>query len=325
VVTEQQPYIEGSTVVRDYPLNFTSTNSAGKVMNIGADFILMQSMPKWVSNVATFLFGKSDYGSNEAESHNVTFLDARQEKIDFRKMGFMLVTLPKESETTNWRSQEDCKMFHSEIEPAIRGLYPDAKRMVWTYNVVRNGNKFGDQPGAVDTLHLDYSQNKTDRIEFHKEYPPFSGDPQSNILMGELDGEEDEMRVMLGLWKPISGTVCDKPLAVMDASTFKEEQQRSMGIHINLMAFMIHNLNGAIVHDPMQRFYYYPFQTTKEVLVFHQFSRDGFFANPHASFKNPNCPTGLEPRVSVEMRVALYFDKRVQLSDTAASRPRSEL
>merc|ERR1712216_175683 len=95
----------------------------------------------------------------------------------------------------------------------------------------------------------------------------------------------------------------------MDASTFQEEQQRPLGIHINLMAFMIHNFNGVIVHDPSQRFYYYPFQTTREVLVFHQFSRDVFFANPHTSFKNPNCPGGLEPRVSVEMRVALYFDK----------------
>lgn len=324
VTTEQQPYVEGSTVVRDYPLNFSLANSTGSELNIGAEFMLLQSMPKWVSKVATFLFGEGEYGKNQAEPHNVTFHDARQENIDFTRMGFTLVTLPNESETTNWRSQ-DIQKFQTEIEPAIRNLYPGVKRMVWTYSVVRNGNKLGDQPGAVNSLHLDYSQNNTARVEFHKEYPPLKFVPDASILMGETDGEEDEMRVMLGLWKPISGTVCDKPLAVIDASTFKEEQQRPMGIHINLMAFTVHNLNGAIVHDPAQRFYYYPFQTTREVLVFHQFSRDRFFANPHTSFLNPNCPTNLEPRVSVEMRVALYFGKQPPDESVAAFGSRTEL
>merc|ERR1712107_818550 len=98
-----------------------------------------------------------------------------------------------------------------------------------------------------------------------------------------------------------------------------------MNLHINFMAFTFHNLNGAIVHDPMQRFYYYFYQTTREVLIFQQFSRDSFFANPHTTFNNPNCPTGLEQRVPVEMRVALYFDKQAPFSEAVTSGPRMGL
>ena len=32
-----------------------------------------------------------------------------------------------------------------------------------------------------------------------------------------------------------------------------------------------------------------------------------FHANPHTAFQNKNCPQGTEPRMSAEIRVALYF------------------
>ena len=44
-----------------------------------------------------------------------------------------------------------------------------------------------------------------------------------------------------------------------------------------------------------------------QVLVFHHFTRDKFFVNPHTSFQNTNCPKDHGSRVSVEIRVALYF------------------
>ena len=41
---------------------------------------------------------------------------------------------------------------------------------------------------------------------------------------------------------------------------------------------MFSGLGGGIAFHPKQRWYYYPFMTTKEVLVFHQYSEDTFFA-----------------------------------------------
>ena len=79
---------------------------------------------------------------------------------------------------------------------------------------------------------------------------------------------------MLGIWKPLyPSEVCDYPLAVMDARTFKPENQIPYELHINFVADIFHNLNGAISYSPDQSWYYYSRQTTKEVLIFHQFTK----------------------------------------------------
>ena len=125
---------------------------------------------------------------------------------------------------------------------------------------------------------------------------------------------------------------------------FHKDHQSKNELHINFLAFQFHNLNGAVAYHPRQRWAYYSFQNTKEVaifvfviyhlchhfcslswiifsslffvsgqlsihqvLLFHHFTRDKFFVNPHTSFQNPNCPKDHGSRVSVEIRVALYF------------------
>ena len=67
--------------------------------------------------------------------------------------------------------------------------------------------------------------------------------------------------------------VCDYPLAVMDARTFKPENQIPYELHINFIADTFHNLNGAISYSPDQKWWYYSRQSTREVLVFHQFTK----------------------------------------------------
>ena len=59
----------------------------------------------------------------------------------------------------------------------------------------------------------------------------------------------------------------------MDARTFKKEEEVPMRTHFNFIALMFHNLGGSIIHGPEQKWYYYPMQTTKEVLVFHQYTK----------------------------------------------------
>ena len=101
--------------------------------------------------------------------------------------------------------------------------------------------------------------------------------------------------------------ICDRPLAVMDASTFEPKFQTRMEFLVNIFLFWFNNLGGGIAYSPKQKWYYYSFQTDREVLIFHQYSKGKFFANPHSSFFNKNCPKDTESRVSVEARVALFF------------------
>lgn len=111
----------------------------------------------------------------------------------------------------------------------------------------------------------------------------------------------------------------------MDARTFEPENQILYNVHFNFLFITFNNLNGAISYNPNQKWYYYSQQTTKEVLVFHQYTKVtkfcksneykniSFFpqgrwkANPHTAFKNKNCPKDTESRISAEIRVALYF------------------
>ena len=202
--------------------------------------------------------------------------------------------------------------FQAMLETRLLKLLPNATRIKFTSNVLRGGTQFGDQPAAIDGPHLDYTQNDTAREEFHKEYPVNEYVKEQLALSGEWDTEEEEVVALLGLWKPVlmNNPVCDHPLAVMDARTFSVEDSTPYPIHINFLVFILHNLNGAIHHRPEQKWYYYPFQTEDEVMVFHQYSKGTHFANPHTSFVNPNCPEGYETRVSIEMRAAVFEKKR---------------
>ena len=309
-----------STDVKDYCLQFPRVGlEFGST--IGIDYILQSFLPCAVVKLVSFLSGATPLDKlhtdeeNDYTKNNITFIDARKNPPGkFAETGFTLIELDEEPLTTDWRTQNskdaEIKLFHKQMEPHIRNLYPDAKRILWTFNVVRGGHRLGDQPKAIDGPHLDYHQNRTARKAFHKEFPaPDTELIESRLLMGESDTEDEKLKILLGVWIPIlrGSTVCDNPLAIMDASTFDSEHLTKYLSHINFGIFLFHNLAGGIAFDPKQRWYYYPFMTTKEVLVFHQYSEDTFFANPHTSFKNRNCPKDSDSRLSAEMRVALFF------------------
>ena len=254
---------------------------------------------------------------NQHSHESIDIVDARKRDFgDFHDSGFTLIKLEEDIEVTDWRTpasqSEDAEIrkFHRVMEPHIRKLYPDVKRMVWTYNVVRGGDGALDQPRAVDGPHLDYHQNDTERTKFHDKhglgYCP--DDCEARLLLGQKNGDQGEFKVLLGIWKPIHPQkICDFPLALVDARTFQPEDQGLNKIHFSLGFGSVHILGGQVHHNPKQQWAYFPFQSTSEVLVFHQYSKDRLFANPHSSFHNKNCPEGTEERVSVEMRLALFF------------------
>ena len=95
----------------------------------------------------------------------------------------------------------------------LKKLYPNVKRILWTTNIVRGGNKIMDHP-AAHAPHLDYYQDDDDRIEFHKEHPIFESNwitmdsslshlTEPAILMGQQDTEDSKLGVLLGVWKPL--------------------------------------------------------------------------------------------------------------------------
>jgi len=288
-------------------------------VELGPTPILAQKAPCAVLKLINFFIDGFQFSRGSVVSHSVTIYDARKNSPgSFHETGFTLIDLGEEPVTTDWRTpatthqDADIKKFYSQLEPHIQKLYPQTKRMQWTFNVLRGGlptsygREFGDQPRVVNP-HLDYHQNDTARLLYHKDFPAMKGQ-EAELLMGLGDDEESRLGVLLGIWKPIKPEkVCDYPLAFMDARTFDSDHQNLNKLHVSLGPTIFHNLNGAVSHADTQKWYYYPFQTTREVVFFHQYTRDTFFVNPHGPFLNKNCPEGTEKRTSVEVRVALFF------------------
>jgi len=301
-------------------LLFRKADSMGPFeINLGPTFAMTQWTPccilKFIKWSEKLLYGEEFEDMVEAYHNmvNITIMDARKHKPgSFEETGFTLITLDKEPETKNWRARsEDLHIFHAEMEKYFIKMYPQTKRFLWSTNLVRGDTKFMDQPPSVSP-HLDFYQGDEEREKFHQVYPPPSFDPknktENHILLGEWDTENEKLGVILGVWKPLHpNPICDKPLAVMDASSFKKEDQRASESHVNFLFFIFHNLGGGIAHNPAQKWYYYSHQKTTEVLVFHQYSKGKWWSNPHSSFQNKNCPVGTETRISAELRVALFF------------------
>ena len=97
------------------------------------------------------------------------------------------------------------------------------------------------------------------------------------------------------------------PFAVMDARTIDPSYITTYKNTINFGLFKFKNLAAGIAFEPDQKWYYYPFQTSSEVLIFHQYSKDKHLVNPHTSFFNRNCPEDTQERISVEFRLALFY------------------
>jgi hypothetical protein len=102
------------------------------------------------------------------------------------------------------------------------------------------------------------------------------------------------------------------PLAVCDA--------RSLAAEDFIVADAIFDQNGAVAfsfealllrHNPRQHWAFYSDMRPEEVLIFKTNDSDQGCAHcvPHGAFDNPQCPAGVAPRTSIEMRgIAYWFE-----------------
>lgn len=305
------------TDVRNYPaLKFVKSNiviDEDQTAHITQSSLLNELLPKWLSYLLKPYIPVSSFHDDFFETVPMDILDARkrQAMLNFGKCGFTLLNMVQPSKTANWRSQSDIERhFQQEIYEQLMELHPGATRIEFTHAVVRGGNQFGDHPVALDSLHLDFSQDDQARKTLHETYPVNTREQEA--LTGRLDTDEEEVRKVIGVWKPIhmSGQpVYDHPLAVMDASTFQPSQERPFHLYLDLVGFTLHNLNAVLIANPKQKLYYYPYQTEEEILVFTQYSKGKFHCNPHSSFLVPNRPEKYETRQSIEMRAAVFYPR----------------
>jgi len=239
-----------------------------------------------------FLFGTMDW-------HTIDFLNARKADIDYHINGFTLVESPMEE--SDWSVQENRERFYTEMEPILKKLHPDIESLFWFDEAFLRRELNGNNEPALYMCHLDYHPDQS----------------LSNTWAGWNVSDFD---MILGVWKPdnMETPVVDYPLAFIDGSTFEASQAvpvfgQSEQTLMNGTAEVRRFVSSALNFSPKHKYYYYPEQTTNEVLIFRQYTNEnvGTFANPHVSFKVPDSPKNAPSRRSVEMRVGINFKQNV--------------
>lgn len=248
-------------------------------------------------------------------TQSVDILDARDRALDFNRTGFDLIT-DEAFSTFDWdniASAEVQEKLHNMMAPIIDHYYPNATSFFIGPPIKRHALSLK----ATNGPHMDYVPDDEMREAFYanNEIPTNQKIVQCLMGKGHCKQEDEELGAILGAWLPTMNTpVCDKPLAIMDSSTSSPNDVTTITASVPSMKLWTKPLSQmfAIVNfNPLQRWYYYSYQTPNEMLLFHHYKRDKthVWGNPHSSFMVSGCGDEYETRGSTEMRIAVFFEK----------------
>ena len=124
------------------------------------------------------------------------------------------------------------------------------------------------------------------------------------------NGRSVRRSAQYNVWRVLTPPPQDVPLAVCDARSLNEEDF--------IAADAIFDRDGAVAfafealllrYNQKQRWAHFSNMRSDEALVFKTNDTDPGVAHcvPHGAFDNPDCPAGVPPRVSIEMRGTAYW------------------
>ena len=112
------------------------------------------------------------------------------------------------------------------------------------------------------------------------------------------------------VWRPISPAPQDVPLALCDARSVGEEDLLAADAVFDRDGADVWSFEGLVVaHAPAHRWHWFRDLTRDEVILFKTNDSDPARAHcvPHVAFDDPDCPPGVAPRASIEMRAIAYW------------------
>ena len=233
-------------------------------------------------------------------THEVDIHDAREQlpAPDLDAEGFML--LNHSSAVSDF--YDDAALvstYHAELIDFLKRV--TGARRVEVFDDTRRSSSVSKQRqhGARDPaniVHNDYTHESGPRrlADFFSDSP----DEASKLMQRRFS--------IVNAWRPIGAPVTDYPLVLCDATTVRSDdlvaverrgEDRTGELQVAL-------------HQPEQRWYYYPRMNRDEVLLFKTYDSalDGRTRfTPHSSCKDPRAPRDAPPRESLETRCLLFF------------------
>jgi len=233
-------------------------------------------------------------------THEVEIHDAREQLPDTHldREGFMLV--PHKSAVDDFYDDAALRAtYHAELIELLKRV--TGAQRVEVFDDTRRSSSAAKQRerGARDPaniVHNDYTH-----ASGHRRLADFFSD--SPEALRQL---EQRRFAIINAWRPIGEPVLDHPLVLCDARTVRDGdlvpverrgEDRTGELQIAL-------------HEPGQRWYYYPGMDRDEVLLFKTYDSalDGRARfTPHSSCKDPRAPEDAAPRESLETRCMVFF------------------
>ena len=238
------------------------------------------------------------------EPHRVEIADARRlpEPPQLETNGFTLV--PHVTRVADFTDRESSlPVYQKEIERLILDL-TGAQRVIVGNAVLRWSERAGDRSEFVNShparfVHVDYSRQSF--VEFAQRHLADADDAEQWLA---------RRYVAYNVWRVTSPPPQDVPLAICDARTVSPADVTEGDAVIDAPGVPEFRFGSSLFHfNQAHRWYYYPDIRPDEALVFKAFDRDSGRVQgcPHSGFDDPDCPDGVPPRSSVEIRAYVFF------------------
>jgi len=190
-------------------------------------------------------------------------------------------------------------VFYSEVKDLVWSMYPNAGAVeVLEHQIRKRTPEFPYHTGE------EY-KNLLPTTVVHVDFSADSGMKSSRAAFKEASDQYPHL-LAVNLWKSLQGPGDDWPLALCDARTVDYEKDI---ISQDLVFANRLNENARVYHNSKQRWYYFPNLRDDEIVVFQQMDSRVPRGRgvPHSGFLNPSADKDAAPRVSVEVRVFVYF------------------
>lgn len=141
----------------------------------------------------------------------------------------------------------------------------------------------------------------------HVDYTAGSAPNRVRDLLGdEADALLQKRVAFVNVWRAIRHPAADWPLVLCDARTVAPDDLAATDIVYPDRRGEIYGL----VHNPAQRWFYYPALQLDEALLIKCYDSRTDVARftPHTAFENPLTPPSAPPRESIEFRAIAFFD-----------------
>jgi hypothetical protein len=234
------------------------------------------------------------------EAHTVPIFDMRPiaDGLTLDVQGFALVTAP--TAVTDFYNEVQVRAtYYREAEDLVKQVTGANRVVVFDQTIRRRSHGVEDRTPGVPRQPV---------TRAHGDYTDHSGPQRVRDLMGaEADDLLTRRFAIVNVWRPIRGPLFDAPLAVCDATSLAPGDLVPQDLIYRDRTGEIYGL----AYNPAHRWYYAPAMQADEALLLKCFDsktdgRARFM--PHTSFADPNAPSDMLPRESIELRTLVFFD-----------------